>query len=447
MVRDRVHPKDPVDPSTRPDAPHPVLRPVRAMTPVEGGVPAGPGWGYEFDVDGLRATAYLGPSGLRLLSAASVRSITGEYPELAALGALCATGRRYVLDGKIVALDDRGLPDPAALRRRSGAARPSPARVRAVPVRYYVTDLLALDDQATLHLPYRRRRELLGELDLEGLPADLSLWFPDGDGAVMLEVARHHGLSAVLAKRLDSRYRPGRRSRAWVRTSCRSPGELPPGRGEPRDGRPDSPPAPKELGEIASEEPGRALSVAHAELRALRAQLAPHFVYNALTTISAYVRTDPPRARDLLAEFADYARYGFGPTAGSVSLGAELSNVRSYLALERARFGDRLRIVEQLDGGVLGVAVPPLTVRPLVEHAVRNAIEPAPTGGTLRISVVVEGGGCLITVAESAGGVDDERLREVVADVRARLCAAGHPDPPRVRVGDSGTSVTVRVAR
>ncbi len=128
--------------------------------------------------------------------------------------------------------------------------------------------------------------------------------------------------------------------------------------------------------EDAADEPDLALSMARAELRALRAQVSPHFVYNALTTISAFVRTDPPRARDLLAEFADYARYGFGTAAGPVPLGAELANVRSYLALERARFDDRLRVVEEVDDGVRGVVVPPLTVRPLVEHAVRNAIEP-----------------------------------------------------------------------
>ena len=81
-----------------------------------------------------------------------------------------------------------------------------------------------------------------------------------------------------------------------------------------------------------------------AELRALRAQISPHFVYNSLAAIASFVRTDPDRARELLLEFADFTRYAFRRGGDFTTLADELSNVERYLALEKARFGDRLQV-------------------------------------------------------------------------------------------------------
>ena len=79
-----------------------------------------------------------------------------------------------------------------------------------------------------------------------------------------------------------------------------------------------------------------------AELRALRAQISPHFVYNSLAAIACFVRTDPERARELLLEFADFTRYAFRRGGEFTTLADELRNVERYLVLEQARFGDRL---------------------------------------------------------------------------------------------------------
>ena len=112
-----------------------------------------------------------------------------------------------------------------------------------------------------------------------------------------------------------------------------------------------------------------------AELRALRAQISPHFVYNSLAAIASFVRTDPEQARELLLEFADFTRYAFRRGGEFTTLADELSNVERYLRLEQARFGDRLQISLLVAPEVLSVAVPYL-----VRAAVGGERRPARAG-------------------------------------------------------------------
>ena len=111
-----------------------------------------------------------------------------------------------------------------------------------------------------------------------------------------------------------------------------------------------------------------------AEVRALRAQISPHFVYNALTTIASFIRTDPVRARELLIEFADFTRYSFRTAGEYTTLKDELNNIERYIRLEKARFGDRLNIKLEIAPEVLSVVLPFLALQPLVENAVRHGL-------------------------------------------------------------------------
>ena len=115
--------------------------------------------------------------------------------------------------------------------------------------------------------------------------------------------------------------------------------------------------------------------IAEAEVRALRAQISPHFVYNSLTAIASFVRTDPERARELLLEFAEFTRYSFRRHGEFTTLAEELRSIDRYLVLERARFGDRLGVTLRVAPEVLPVAVPFLCLQPLVENAVRHGLE------------------------------------------------------------------------
>ncbi|MEV4217610.1 histidine kinase [Nonomuraea sp. NPDC049725] len=152
-----------------------------------------------------------------------------------------------------------------------------------------------------------------------------------------------------------------------------------------------------------------------AEVRALRAQISPHFIYNSLTTIASFVRTDPERARELLLEFADFTRYSFRRHGEFTTLAEELRSIDRYLILERARFGDQLQVTLRIAPEVLPVAVPFLCLQPLVENAVRHGLESK--DGVGRISIVAEDAGaeCSISVEDDGLGMDPDRLRRVLA--------------------------------
>src|ERR1700712_5668065 len=114
---------------------------------------------------------------------------------------------------------------------------------------------------------------------------------------------------------------------------------------------------------------------AEAEVKALRAQISPHFVYNSLTAIASFVRTDPEQARELLLEFAEFTRYSFRRHGEFTTLAEELRSIDRYLVLERARFGERLGVPLRIAPEVLPVVLPFLCLQPLVENAVRHGLE------------------------------------------------------------------------
>lgn len=153
-----------------------------------------------------------------------------------------------------------------------------------------------------------------------------------------------------------------------------------------------------------------------AEVRALRAQISPHFIYNALNTIASFVRTDPDRARELILEFADFTRYSFRAAGEYTVLSDELRNIERYLALERARFGDALQVKLQIAPEVLGVVLPFLALQPLVENAVRHGLAGAAGGGTVSIVAADVGTDCLISVEDDGVGMDPELLRSGALD-------------------------------
>ena len=155
-----------------------------------------------------------------------------------------------------------------------------------------------------------------------------------------------------------------------------------------------------------------------AEVLALRAQISPHFIYNALNTIASFVRTDPDRARELILEFADFTRYSFRAAGEYTTLADELRNIDRYLTLERARFGDALTVKLQVAPEVLNVVLPFLALQPLVENAVRHGIAGQAGGGT-EIVAADEGTDCVISVEDDGVGMDPELLRSGARDAVA----------------------------
>jgi two-component system LytT family sensor kinase len=197
-----------------------------------------------------------------------------------------------------------------------------------------------------------------------------------------------------------------------------------------------------------------------AEVRALRAQISPHFVYNALTTIASFVRTDPDRARGLIMEFADFTRHSFQRAGSYTTLEDELRSIERYLSLEQARFGDRLTVLLRIAPEVLGVSIPVLSLQPLVENGVRHGLAAKDAPGTITILAEDNDYEAVITVEDDGVGEDPDRVRRALAgDESMDSIGLGNVDERlRSAFGDeyglvvetapgAGTKVTVRVPK
>ncbi|MFC5788367.1 sensor histidine kinase [Agromyces tardus] len=156
-------------------------------------------------------------------------------------------------------------------------------------------------------------------------------------------------------------------------------------------------------------------ALAEAEVRALRAQISPHFIYNSLNAIASFINTDPAKARELVLEFADFTRYSFRRHGDFTTVAEELRSIDSYLRLERARFGERLQVTLQIAPEVLSTVVPFLSIQPLVENAVRHGLEGKEGGGRITITAEDQGAFAEITVEDDGVGIDPEVLADVLA--------------------------------
>jgi bifunctional non-homologous end joining protein LigD len=205
---------DPLDPTR--------LRPMLAVSGTRDGVRAG--HRYEFKWDGVRALVFVDAAGGLDLRSRNGVAVAGRYPELADLAA--AVGRPAVLDGEIVALDDAGRPSFAALQPRMhlADARRAAAAAAEAPVALLLFDLLGLDGDPWFDRPLEARREALLGLELGGGRWSVPPVTDDLDAA--LHIAEARGLEGVVAKRLGSRYRPGARSRDWVKLRLRRQQEV-----------------------------------------------------------------------------------------------------------------------------------------------------------------------------------------------------------------------------
>jgi two-component system LytT family sensor kinase len=197
-----------------------------------------------------------------------------------------------------------------------------------------------------------------------------------------------------------------------------------------------------------------------AELRALRAQISPHFIYNSLAAIASFVRTDPDRARELLLEFADFTRYALRRGGAFTTLAEELRNVERYLVLEQARFGDRMRVSLMIAPEVLPVTVPYLAIQPIVENAVRHGIAGKEGGGQVSIVATDRGSEAEISIEDDGIGSDPDAIRRVLdGQVDSESVGLGNVDARLRQVyGDefglvvetapgAGTKVTFRVPK
>lgn len=167
--------------------------------------------------------------------------------------------------------------------------------------------------------------------------------------------------------------------------------------------------------ELAEVENQRKL-VADAEIRALQSQINPHFLFNAINTIVSYTRTDPGTASDLLIKLAEFFRKNINPGTENVPLSTELEHCKAYMAIETARFEDRVSVSFDIDSGVQDCKLPPLILQPLVENALKHGILPKEEGGEISIHAHPENGFVRISVHDNGVGMTPEQIQALFSE-------------------------------
>lgn len=146
--------------------------------------------------------------------------------------------------------------------------------------------------------------------------------------------------------------------------------------------------------------------VSRAELKALYAQINPHFLFNTLNTITSLVRTKPDLARELLLKLSAMFRYTLHKTGRTITISEELAQVRAYLTIEQARHGDKLVIEEDISAEVEKFLIPSLTIQPLVENAIKHGLQPKENGGCIVIGAKEGDKDITITIRDNGIGMD-----------------------------------------
>lgn len=164
----------------------------------------------------------------------------------------------------------------------------------------------------------------------------------------------------------------------------------------------------REIEESRTREAALREATLRARLRALQAQINPHFLFNALNALAELTHDDPHVAEQLVGDLGHLLRYGLRSSARrTVPLGQELEAVDRYVRIEAARLGDRLRVVRRIDPDVRHVQVPGLVLQPLVENAVQHAVASRTQGGTVEITVRRRGGRVDIRVRDDGPGLPE----------------------------------------
>lgn len=151
-----------------------------------------------------------------------------------------------------------------------------------------------------------------------------------------------------------------------------------------------------------------------AKLDALHAQINPHFFFNTLNTIIMYSRTNPDKARHLLIRLAEFFRQTLKRHGHFITLEEELECVNTYLELEKARFGNKLQVVQEVPEYLLDYKVPVLSIQPLVENAVKHGITPKVGNGTVKVQARKERNELILEVSDDGVGIPTDKIEEVL---------------------------------
>jgi two-component system LytT family sensor kinase len=150
-----------------------------------------------------------------------------------------------------------------------------------------------------------------------------------------------------------------------------------------------------------------------AEIKALQTQINPHFLFNALNTVTSFIRINPDKARELIINLSTYLRYNLEYGDTLVDIYRELEQVKAYVEIEKARFGKKLNVIYKIDDDI-NIKIPSLIIQPIVENAIKHGILINSTGGTVKITVEkLDANRVKITIEDDGVGIDKEVIKSV----------------------------------
>lgn len=198
--------------------------------------------------------------------------------------------------------------------------------------------------------------------------------------------------------------------------------------------------------------------VARAEMKALYAQINPHFLFNTLNTITSLVRTKPDLARELLIKLSAIFRYTLHRTGRTITINEELEQVRAYLMIEQARHGDKLLIEEDISPALGKYLIPFLTIQPLVENAIKHGLQPKEHGGRIMIQVMAAEEDIIINIIDDGVGMDVQERCPIAVPLAECIGLSNVHERLRGQYGGryglsissvlgSGTTVTLRIPK
>ncbi|MGL5088828.1 MAG: LytS/YhcK type 5TM receptor domain-containing protein [Cetobacterium sp.] len=159
-----------------------------------------------------------------------------------------------------------------------------------------------------------------------------------------------------------------------------------------------------------------------AELKALQAQINPHFLFNALNTVASFVRFDPMKAREIIIDLSVYLRYNLENSANLVSLEKELEQVKAYINIEKARFHNKFEVFYDFDENIDDVKIPSLTIQPLVENSIKHGILKQRDLGIVTISIKKTNlKECLISIEDNGAGIDLEIVKNINTKIEKNI--------------------------
>ncbi len=154
--------------------------------------------------------------------------------------------------------------------------------------------------------------------------------------------------------------------------------------------------------------------LAKAELEALQAQINPHFLFNSLTVIASLCRMDVEKSRDMIIHLSNFYRKTLNVSKEMVDLETEINHVKSYVYIEMARFEDKLKIDYDIPK-TLNCFLPPLTLQPIVENAIKHGILPKKSGGIIKVTGYKKENNVYLEIFDNGVGMDENRLEELLS--------------------------------